>query len=339
MKISSMMSVLCSLIVLLGLAACDDEGGVAPPEPPPQLNLQIYQTPVLPDNDVYSVLVDSQDRIWFGTAIGIVMIDGGQRTYFTQTQGLPNPVCRKIVEFNGKFWVATWGGGIGIYDGTSWTALKEEDGLLSNRVFDIAVDGTYLWFGTNNGVIRYDDDDQLPMSSRWTNFSSKVKNKVVAAVEFAAGTTRGDELWFGSKFNWVSVWRLGTQQNIHYLPDGSAIPGTGVNDIAYNAVDGTFWISFATEGVASVNVDLSTWRHYTTEQGLPSMITHAVVVDQDGVTWVGAQTGLGKWTGSKFVAYPRGSGLPEERIQSLYVDPDNNVWMGFIDGGAAKIIR
>jgi ligand-binding sensor domain-containing protein len=64
-----------------------------------------------------------------------------------------------------------------------------------------------------------------------------------------------------------------------------------------------------------------------------------VAVDQDGVIWVGTQTGLGKWIGSRFTAYPRGSGLPEDRIRTVYVDPGNNVWLCFIEGGAAKILK
>ena len=342
MKTSIMMSVLISLILLLGLAACDDNNNVAPPEPPPQLNLKIYRTPVLPDNDVFNVFVDSQDRIWFCTSNGVGMLDGGQMTHFNQTEGLPNPVCRKAVEFNDKIWVVTWGGGVGIYNNSTWTVLNAEDGLRSNRVFDVAVDGNYIYFSTNTGVIRYDDDDQLQMSARWQNFTNKVLHKEVSSIEFAEGTTRGDELWFGSKFNWVSVWRLGTQENIHYSAALSGIPGTGVNDIAYNAAvggDGTFWVAFGTEGVASVDVDISTWSHYTTEQGLPSMIVHSVAVAQDGVVWAGTQSGLGKWTGSRFIAFPRGSGLPEDRIRSVDVDSNNNVWLSFIEGGAAKIIR
>jgi ligand-binding sensor domain-containing protein len=339
LKISSILSVLFFLGLLLGLAACGDENTVAPPEPPPQLNLKIYKMPVLPDNDVCTILVDSQDRIWFGTDKGIVVLENGQRTYYNQVDGLSNPACRKIVEFNGKFWVATWGGGVAVFDGTDWTALRKKDGLLADEVTDIAVDGTYLWFATTSGVIRYLDDDQVQMSARWTNFTSKVMYKTLSTVLFAPTATRGDELWFGSMYNWVDVWRVGSQENIHYTPTLSDIPGTGVTGIAYNPSDGQFWVAFAAEGVASVNVDSTTWSQYTTEQGLPTLITHAVAVDQDGVVWVGTQTGLGKWNGSKFIAYPRGSGLPAGAIRLLYVDPHNNVWMGFYNDGAAMILK
>ena len=100
--------------------------------------------------------------------------------------------------------------------------------------------------------------------------------------------------------------------------------------------DGSAWFAVS-DGL--YHYDGYRWRHYTTEHGLPSMITHSVAADQDGVIWVGTQSGVGKWTGSRFTSYPRGSGLPEDRVRAIYVDPDNNVWLSFIEGGAARIIR
>jgi ligand-binding sensor domain-containing protein len=189
------------------------------------------------------------------------------------------------------------------------------------------------------GISQYTDDDGIPMRDRWVNHTNKVQDPQVSSIEIAEQTTRGDEIWFGQKLGWLSIWRPTTFQTTHYDQNSSGIPGTGVNDVAYNPVDGMFWVAFATEGLASVDVDNRTWRHYTTENGLPSNVVHSVAVDQDGVVWAGTQSGVGKKSGSDFIGYINGSGLPEERVRKVYVDPLNRVWLGFIGGGAARVLN
>jgi ligand-binding sensor domain-containing protein len=332
------MGVMGFLLLSVMFAGCDDET-VAPPPPPPQISLEIYNFPTLPDNDVFDVLVDSQDRIWFCTQNGVTMKDGNTINIFQQAQGLINPKTRAVVEYNDWIWIGTWGSGLAVYDGAKWFNLSVEDGLINDLIFDLAVYDQSLWICTVSGISQYTDDEGIPMSNRWTNQTNKVRDPQVSSIEIAEQTVRGDEIWFGQKIAWLSVWRPTTFQGVHFEPSSSGIPGTGVNDVAYNPVDGKFWVAFATEGLASVDIENRTWRHYTTQDGLPSNIVHSVAIDQNGVVWAGTQKGVGKQSGSSFIGFIKGSGLPEERVRKVYVDPHNRVWLGFIGGGAARVLN
>ncbi len=336
MKALKHMGLSMLLLVTVTLFGCGDENGVKPPPPPLQLKLQVYRSPTLPNNDVYDVLVDSKDRIWFCTGDGLGMKDGTQWHYFNQPEGLPVPMCRNAIEFNGKIWVTTWGGGVAVYNDTTWTVLGE-----SEKVFDVAIDAyePSIWFGLVDGVIQYFDDEAIPMQNRWIDHSDKVLHPQVKAIEMAESTPRGFEIWFGALNNWVSVWRPAVQVEIHYTAGTTGIPGTGVTDIAYNPQDDLFWVAFSSHGLASVDVERSTWRHYTTEDGIPSMIVYSLAVDDDGVVWIGTQRGVAKYDGSSFTAYVEGSGLMDSRIRKVRVDHNNNVWLAMIEGGAARIIR
>ncbi|NIM20598.1 MAG: hypothetical protein GTO51_10280 [Candidatus Latescibacteria bacterium] len=339
MKALKHIGIFTLLLLPVALIGCGDEDGVAPPPPPPQLELVTFSVPDLPDNDVYDILVDSQDRIWVCTQNGVGLRIGNQWYKIDQGDGLPNPRTRRAVEFNGKIWIATWGGGIGIFKNNAWITITEAHGLPDGAVFDIAVDDTSIWFGTVNGVVQYRDNDAIPMANRWIDHTSKATGPEVADIEIAEATSRGSEVWFGSKFDWVGVWRPVSLERVTYTRNNSGIPGTGVNTIAYNPLDGIFWVGFFSEGLASVDVDISTWRHYTTMDGLPSMVIHSVAVDDDGVVWVGTQGGLGKLKGDRFIAFTKGSGIPAERVRRVYVDEQNRVWLAFIDGGVGRITR
>ncbi len=320
-------------------SGCGDDDTIEPPPPPPQLDLKLYRFPVLPNNDVYDVFVDSRDRIWFCTQDGVGMIDGGQNYKFNMADGLPIRHCTKAAELNGRIWISTWGGGFGIYNDTIWVKIDASKGLLNNKIFDMAVDDTSAWISTVVGVSQYKDNNTIPIGQRWINRTGKVLDPPATSIEIALSTSRGSEVWFGSSSAWISVWRPLSMTGVHYTEDNSGIPGSGVADIAFSPADGLFWVAFMTGGVASVDVDNRIWTHYTTEEGLPSMIVHSVCVQQNGTVWVGTQEGVGKLSGNRFISYPRGSGLPEARVRRVYVDPDDRVWLGFIEGGAARVVQ
>jgi ligand-binding sensor domain-containing protein len=63
-----------------------------------------------------------------------------------------------------------------------------------------------------------------------------------------------------------------------------------------------------------------------------------LAVDQNGTVWVGTQKGVCRKSGSSFISYINGSGIPEERVRKVYIDGQNRVWLGFIGGGAARVL-
>ena len=142
---------------------------------------------------VYALDIDSKDRVWFGTEGGISMYDGDTWREWSHKDGLgaanvkqllpssntglgtrsrhdlsvleqgkqtynPSYVFSLIVDDrDDSVWAGTWGGGVGHYDGKSWTNYTSSDGLAGNIVYSIAQDNNgMLWFGTNNGLSRYD---------------------------------------------------------------------------------------------------------------------------------------------------------------------------------------
>ena len=79
------------------------------------------------------------------------------------TQGsAPQPVK----ELRQEVWIGTYGGATR-YDMVTDTArnISSEDGLASNKVQVIRMDGQYIWFGTDSGLSRYNR-----LTDEWTTF-------------------------------------------------------------------------------------------------------------------------------------------------------------------------
>ena len=97
-------------------------------------------------------------------------------------------------------------------------------------------------------------------------------------------------------------------------------------------------------GIASLDVDARIWTHYTTAQGLVSNLASAVAVNRagspwpEGTLWVATQNGVTKRApDGTLVNYAEGSGLPNLRSRKVVVDKNNNVWLAFVESGAARV--
>jgi ligand-binding sensor domain-containing protein len=347
------------LPLVLGALACEEDGSVLPPPPAPQINVVIRYAfnpdPTdtvrgLQNNDTYDIIVDSSERTWVTTNSGVSrFIRSTGDGVFNEINALPNSKCRSVVEHNGRIWIGTWGGGVGIYDLTenAWSKLNVDSGLVNNQVADIYPDGDSVYFATNAGVSIYNDDDQLPLEDRWST-QSGLKTALVSVIEMADTPSRGREIWYGPRMEEVvppgredrygiTVVRRDLSQTIYYTMVNSALAEPNVNDIMYDEDADLFWVAFATAGLATVDVDAKVWTYYTDADGLPSTTVFSIT-KIDGTIWVGTQRGMARQKpDGRFQGYDRSGGLPGDRVRKVYSDKPSQLWACFIDSGAALL--
>ncbi|HUW10997.1 MAG TPA: two-component regulator propeller domain-containing protein, partial [Anaerolineae bacterium] len=190
----------------------------------------------LADDDVYSLALDSQQRVWMATyGGGIFVLDHGSTpfdksddtwTSFTTSDGLVSNSLYALAldEESRVVWAGSWGGGVSRldYGGTvedksddTWTDLVTADALPGNSIWTLLPSGHHTWVGTTNGGFAATDGEN------WTAYSTVdglVSNAVYAFAE------EEDLLW------------IGTAGGINNLDDG----GT-----PYDREDDT-WTSFRT---------------------------------------------------------------------------------------------
>lgn len=345
-------------LVFVAAIGCEDVNTPPPPEPDPQITVTNWftksssRTTGLQSNEVYAAVVDTDAKLWFGTSEGVSRFDGATGdAYFNQNNGLSNPKVRDLQVFNGKLWVATWGGGLSVMDLATekWSTLRETDGLSNDLVADIDPHGGLMYCATNQGISIYNDDDAVPMEQRWTYFGRRhgLLDAFVSTVR-VVDTPRGVEAWYGPRVEYgltqadlashgVTVNRQGTV--IRYTPANSGLPEPNVNDILYDEVNDVFWLALATRGLARVDVANSTWTSFTTENGLPSNVCYSLAM-RNGDLWIATQLGITRQIGdSSFRGYGRSGGLPADRVRLVYLDPnnDNRMYLGFIGAGAARV--
>jgi ligand-binding sensor domain-containing protein len=68
----------------------------------------------------------------------------------------PNYIVALAVDHTGTVWAGTWGAGLSRFDGKRWETLTVLDGLPSNHINTIKVQGKTLWIGTSKGLVKFD---------------------------------------------------------------------------------------------------------------------------------------------------------------------------------------
>ena len=111
----------------------------------------------LPDNHVYSVLVDG-DRIWAGTENGLAVYENHQwKTYNTQ-DGLAHRAVLSLAldKRTGDVWAGTMGGLSRISAGRIVSYTQLNSGLSNDVVYGVSVEGEHVWVATAAGACRLD---------------------------------------------------------------------------------------------------------------------------------------------------------------------------------------
>lgn len=342
---------LAALSMITVFVGCEeDPTKVAPPPAPPQITTaQTYSG--LPNNDVFAMLALSNGEFWIGTEQGIARyasITTTQRMgLVNELNGLPNPKVRDLAELGGKVYVATWGGGFGIYDiaGNTWTSRSVANGLRNSSIADLEVspNENKVYMATNDGVSIYD-----PVADTFASFTTLTR-PVVGAVA-VRNSSGGFERWYGPRVESIEDESQGQlpaagitvsrgASVFNYTLVNSGLPEANVNAIFYDPAAGAdvFWVATANNGVSRVSVDQSTWTTYTTVQGLPSNTVYSVV-RVDETIWVATQNGVarlkanGTWQG-----YNTGGGLAADRVREVYTDDGQRLLIGYINSGAARL--
>jgi diguanylate cyclase (GGDEF)-like protein len=111
----------------------------------------------LPSNEIRTLLYDSKENTWIGTASGLVKISKeGAFTHFNKTNGLPNNFIMALAEDKqGKIWIGT-GVGIASYNNGTVQMYQLNEKFDAEYAFGFHVTQNAIWLATDRGLIHID---------------------------------------------------------------------------------------------------------------------------------------------------------------------------------------
>lgn len=168
-----------------------------------------------------------------------------------------------------------------------WKNLTVDSGLSHNTVYTVFQDSKgFMWFGTKDGLNRYDGHQFKIFKNRPQDPLSLQNNHVLTLYE-----TKDRRIWVGT-YNGVSIYNPVTEDFSSFevtSQNGSKIGGQ-ILEIQED-LSGNLWFASATQGLYRFHLPTNKLHHYfhqaDTKGTLASGSVSSLVVDEKGVVWVG----------------------------------------------------
>lgn len=214
--------------------------------------------------------------------------------------------------------------------------LTSQNGLSSNKVNCILQDSRgFIWFGTDDGLNRYDGNNFTIFRHQPANPHSISGNMIMDLLEDKNGI-----LWIATGDGGLTRYdyRLSSRQQFvqykHLPADSNSIPVNILNALLEDS-RGYLWIATSGAGVLKFDKNAGTFIQATA--GATSTCLD-LSFDKNGIIWVGRQgggimkinpqTGETKMDGRYQNFYAK---LPHSTVTALFSDEEKNMWFGSWD--------
>jgi len=228
--------------------------------------------------------------------------------------------------------------------------ISLEDGLTQSSVYCILQDSKgFMWFGTLDGLNRYDGYAIMRYRNNPQDTTSIPENSINTLFEDSKGV-----LWIGTRGKGMSRYNQ-IKDNFVTIKSNpknkNSLSNNNVRTITEDK-NGNFWIG--TEGGLDYwDRKNNQWKHYKydekNDKSLSSNIINKIVIDERGDLWVATDAGLNhfdiakqefrRWKNialreedAKYNPY-----LVPDKINTLYKDKDGVLWIGTNNGLTKRI--
>jgi ligand-binding sensor domain-containing protein len=216
---------------------------------------------------------------------------------------------------------------------TQWQQLSIEAGLSQNTVNTIFQDSRgFMWFGTENGLNKYDGTGFSIFKNRSTDTSSLASSDVYSVYE-----DNDKNLWFGTRAG-LSRYQRETNSFVNYdLPARTNYAMRPVWNIVGDEDNTHLWIG-ASGGLFRFNRNTGQFNHYRLNDSIQNANSvRTLCIDKQGQLWMGTSVGtLLRFDPStaRFTPivtnHPGAIGRPP--ITAIHRDYEGHMWVGREDG-------
>ncbi len=218
--------------------------------------------------------------------------------------------------------------------------ISLEQGLSQSSINCILQDRQgFVWFGTQDGLNRYDGYSFKVYRHDAADPTSLSENFVRSIAADPAGT-----LWIGTETGGLDRFDRETGKFTHF----PALPN--FVRVVYQDRDGLLWLGVIGDGLRKFDPATNRVTRYIHQPGKPDSLSNDYVQtlfeDHEGTLWVGLDGGgldrLDRATG-KFAHYQHDvadpNSLSNDAVWAIYEDRSNQLWIGTDGGGLDQLDR
>jgi ligand-binding sensor domain-containing protein/signal transduction histidine kinase len=209
--------------------------------------------------------------------------------------------------------------------------VSVDEGLSDSNVYCALQDNVgFLWFGTGNGLNRYDGYSFTVFTHDPSDPQSLGADQVSALYQDQAGT-----LWIGTAGGGLNAFVREEGRFIRHLHDPE-LPSLSANTVTaiVGGNLGQLWVATWGGGLDRFNPNTGEFIHYRASSGrLSSDQVYTLYIGRSGILWIGTTKGLDKLDlpRGEFTHYeitPPDHPAGEVSVRAITADPDGRLWLG-----------
>ncbi len=206
--------------------------------------------------------------------------------------------------------------------------LKVKDGLSQSWVKSICQDNQgFMWFGTNEGLNKYDGYNFTVYKNKPEDTNSISNNAIGSLYEDKSGN-----LWIGTE-NGLNLYNRDNDQFIYNIKLSRSI----ITDFL-ELEDGRIFMTTRSDGLYLYNPKNDSVISFVADENNPHSLSEnelsCILMDRNGNIWVGSTNGLNllDTLNYKFIRFKNNksdkSTIGDNNINSLFLDSKNRIWVG-----------
>jgi ligand-binding sensor domain-containing protein/class 3 adenylate cyclase len=292
-------------------------------------NLGVQQG--LPASKVYAVLEDVDGRIWIGTEAGLSRYDGVNVESFGPESGVASNGARSLFRDKyGRIWAGHLGGGISVFDGQRFTALRLDGTALSSDITGIAQDRDgHIWLTSfGEGAVQVSElkGDGSATSERY-GMGQGLDNRLVGITALRDGT-----LCFLDASG--KVQRLDASSDTFSAMLLPGLPDLHRVTALYEDSENSLWVGTFTGGAYMLSSKGGQPKVYDIGTGMPSNFVFSFGEDAQGRVWVGTwDGGAARIQPDGIRVFTPGNGLHDKAVRCILRDREGNMLLGTNENG------
>ncbi len=275
----------------------------------------------IPGHDPVVAWETEPDRVWLGTAQGLVLWDHGRCTSYPIGGGSSGRFASAFLEDReGSLWTNAEGAGVVQLRRTKFVTIGPNEGLAHDVVTAVTTsrDGA-LWVGTPKGLHRF-------LQGR--NDTFRLEHGLPDDFIFSLAQDTAGTFWVATRLGGLATF---DGQRFIPIPPPHQIPVRGAWCITPTR-DGSVWVG-TTRGAFRYQ-NQQRVEHLVGEDVLSNDDVRAIAEDRDGTLWFGTSYGLNRRRNGVMQSFSKLEGLPPIEVTvALHPDPDGSLWIGTMTRG------
>lgn len=291
----------------------------------------------IPQASVLCIYQDKSANMWFGTQGGIAKYNGNTIINYDTRHGFAdNHITSVLQDSRGRYWFGHRYKGLTIINGREIRKVEITDMQISAICED---DFGNIWLGTvKNGLYVLPTNlDNITENYQRMDLLLGFPQAYITIIQnggmgrILVGSTAGLSLIQSSaNLNNLSLHTFDSQN--------SQIPYDDVISIAVES-DQAYWLMGVT-GLAKIFISeykkLQLVSFYDYGRAIPINLANNIVMDRSKTIWGCFDLGIYKFADGEFDFSYRGTGYNNTETNCIFLDKDENIWIGTMDHGAFK---